>query len=64
MQYFLDGLLTGCVCCCQAGFFKSQYKQMIEEAGTTGEGGDGGGEAGDGGGEAGLGDGQTGGEAP
>ncbi|KAG7282762.1 hypothetical protein CRUP_029970 [Coryphaenoides rupestris] len=38
----------------KAGFFKSQYKQMIEEAGTTGEGGD----------EAGLGGGQTGGEAP
>ncbi|KAJ3608334.1 hypothetical protein NHX12_025383 [Muraenolepis orangiensis] len=39
----------------KAGFFKSQYKQMIEDAGGDGEGGEGGeggGDGGDGGGEA------------
>ncbi|KAK0155240.1 Integrin alpha-X [Merluccius polli] len=41
----------------KAGFFKSQYKQMIEEADASGEGGDGGGGDGEAGGE-------IGGEAP
>jgi hypothetical protein len=41
------------VCCFQAGFFKSQYKQMIQEAGTSGEGGEGGNGGGEGGGDGG-----------
>ncbi|XP_030196294.1 integrin alpha-M-like isoform X3 [Gadus morhua] len=44
----------------KAGFFKSHYKQMIKEAGTSGEGGEGGDGGGDGGGEGGG----DGGEAP
>ncbi|CAL8301881.1 unnamed protein product [Lota lota] len=46
----------------KAGFFKSHYRQMIEEASASGKGGDGGGEdGGDGGGGDG---GEKGGEAP
>ena len=61
----LDGSLTEYAHFFQAGFFKSQYKQMIKEAGggeggAGGEGGEGG-EGGDGGEGS---DGGEGGEAP
>ena len=38
----LDGSLNDYVLCFQAGFFKSQYKQMIQEAGASDQGADGG----------------------